>query len=257
MDHLIDAPPDTTWAQHAGITGDARVGCVDSAGFRAGMPLVDRVIILHTRVGAAPGGEGDFLPERAGFDGLGHLAVGAVDQLPVTILLDGFEEFIGDADRVIGVLATDRGVGFPVEIVVELQVQLLCQILLILRKALQSLGHRGHFEFFAHFPVDEIFHVRVIQIQAAHLGRTAGGPTRLDRARRPIPNLQKAHQPRRFPATAQGFLCAAHPGKIGTGPRTILEQACLAGPQIHQTTGVYQVVADGLDETIVDDDVIG
>ena len=65
----------------AGIAG------VDAAGFGAGVPLVDGGVVLHARIGALPGGVGDLLPEIAGLDRLGDLAVGAADQIPVAVVL--------------------------------------------------------------------------------------------------------------------------------------------------------------------------
>ena len=39
-------------------------------------------------------------------------------------------------------------------------------------------------------------------------------------------------------------------------PLAVFEQPGLAGPEVHDPAGVHQVVADGLDEAVVDDDVI-
>src|SRR5262249_56461080 len=45
------------------FTRHARVRPVDPPVVRAGVPLVDRRVELHAGVGAAPGGEGDLVPE--------------------------------------------------------------------------------------------------------------------------------------------------------------------------------------------------
>ena len=52
----------------------ARVGRRDPARLRVGVPVVDRVVVLQTRVSALPGGLGDLLPQVAGVDLLDHLA---------------------------------------------------------------------------------------------------------------------------------------------------------------------------------------
>src|SRR6202012_1628637 len=44
----------------------ARVGGVDVARLGAGVPAVDRGVVLDARVGAAPGGVGDLVPTVAG-----------------------------------------------------------------------------------------------------------------------------------------------------------------------------------------------
>ncbi len=104
------------------------------------MPLVDGVVVLHAGVGAAPGGEGDLLPQVAGLDRLGDFAVGAAGERPVAVFFDGFEEAVGDADGVVGVLAADGEVGFAVEVVVELEAELLGQFLLVAGEVLDAFG---------------------------------------------------------------------------------------------------------------------
>ena len=81
MDHLIDPPPDSARRKNAGIAGDARIGRIDPARLRAGVPAVDGVVVLHAGIGAAPGGEGNLFPQIAGLDRLGDLAVGAPGEL--------------------------------------------------------------------------------------------------------------------------------------------------------------------------------
>ena len=63
-----------------------RVRALIAAGRRAGVPLVDGGVELHARIGAGPGGVGDLVPQVAGLDGLGDLAVGAADQVPVAVV---------------------------------------------------------------------------------------------------------------------------------------------------------------------------
>src|SRR4051794_30110359 len=84
------------------------------------MPVVDGGVVLQAGIGAGPGGVADLLPQRACLDGLRDLAgLGAPGEVPLGVGLDGFEEFVGDAHRIIGVLARDRqiGVRIPVGVV--------------------------------------------------------------------------------------------------------------------------------------------
>src|SRR5699024_4825165 len=95
------------------------VGAIDAAIVGAGVPLVDGGVILDAGIGAGPGCATDAIPEVAGGEGLGRLAVDAANEVPVLALLDGVDEGVGHADGVVGVLAGDGGVGiaFPVGVV--------------------------------------------------------------------------------------------------------------------------------------------
>ena len=97
----------------------ARVGGVDAAGIRAGVPFVDRGVELQTRVGGRPGGVGNLVPQILGADGLRHFAVLAVDQVPVLVVTDSSQKVVCDADRIVGVLSGYRqiGVGIPIRVV--------------------------------------------------------------------------------------------------------------------------------------------
>jgi hypothetical protein len=83
----------------------AGVAAPDRPVLGAGVPCVDRVVVLDPRIGAGPCGVADLLPQVAGLDRAGYGAVAPVDQLPVAVRLDGLEEGVGDADRVVGILA--------------------------------------------------------------------------------------------------------------------------------------------------------
>ena len=86
----------------------AGVGAVDAAIVGAGVPLVDGGVVLHAGVGAGPGCAADAIPEVARLEGLGGLAVDAADEVPVLVLLDGVDEGVGHAHRVVRVLARRR-----------------------------------------------------------------------------------------------------------------------------------------------------
>ena len=80
------------------------------------VPVVDGRVVLDAGIGARPGGVGDLVPQVARLDGADDPAVGAPAQLPVFVVLDGLDEVVGDAHRVVRVLARDGGVGFAVEV---------------------------------------------------------------------------------------------------------------------------------------------
>ena len=95
----------------------ARVRADDRARRRAGVPVVDGGVELQARVGAGPGGVADLLPQVAGLQGLGDLAgLGAPGQVPVAVGFDGFQELVGDAHGVVGVLAGDGQIGLAVPV---------------------------------------------------------------------------------------------------------------------------------------------
>ena len=93
----------------------AGVARVDPTALRAGVPVVDRGVELQARVGAAPGRVGDLVPQLARTQGPADLAVDPSGQIPGPVLLDRVQEAIGQADRVVRVLAGDGrvGVGVP------------------------------------------------------------------------------------------------------------------------------------------------
>ncbi len=88
----------------------------DRACGRAGVPVVDRRMILQPRIGRSPGGIADLLPQIAGLQRLVQLAVGAADQVPVAVGIDGAQEVVGDAHRIVRVLARDSEIGFRIPI---------------------------------------------------------------------------------------------------------------------------------------------
>ena len=85
----------------------ARITCVDSAVCGAGMPLVDRRVILDAGIGGMPGCETDFVPEVARLHRLPDAAVCAFDEVPVSVLLDRLEEAVWYSYGVVCVLTAD------------------------------------------------------------------------------------------------------------------------------------------------------
>ncbi len=72
---------------------------------------------LQAGIGAGPGGVADLLPQIARLDRLGDFsALGAPEQIPVAIGFDRFQELVGDAHGVVGILAGDREIGVRIPI---------------------------------------------------------------------------------------------------------------------------------------------
>ena len=97
----------------------ARIRGVDASQFRAGVPVVDRGVVLHAGVGGVPGRFGDAVPQRLRAHRPGDLAGGALGELPLAVGLDRLQEAVGDAHRVVGVLARHGEIGFRLPIGVE------------------------------------------------------------------------------------------------------------------------------------------
>jgi hypothetical protein len=271
----------------------------DRAIFRAGVPGVDGVVVLDARIGAGPGGVADLFPQIARLDGLGDLAVGAADQLPVGIFRNRPQEGIGHADRVVRVLPRNAGVGLTVPVcVIGRKLDRAVALPRVVEHALDigfrdriALGladgvlerpvHRGvdrigqiaipladgredrvqaplvhlragddrrHLLLLDHLPVDEILDIRMVGVDDHHLRRAPRGAARLDRARRTVADLEKAHQPRRFAAARQLLALAAQMAEVGAGSRPVLEEPRLAHPEVHDPPLVHEVVLHTLNE---------
>ena len=103
----------------------ARIGRIDATRRRACVPVVDGRIILQAGIGRSPGGIADLFPEILGLQRLVGLAVNAPCEVPIGIGLDRAQEVVGDANRIVRILAGDRQIGFriPVSVIsVELNV---------------------------------------------------------------------------------------------------------------------------------------
>ena len=228
-----------------------RVARVDAATGGAGVPRVDRAVVLHAWVGAAPGGEVDFFPEFGGLEALGDLAVGATDELPFAVGIDRVEERVGNAHRVVRVLSADGGVGLAVEVVVESQLELLSKLLLIIAENLEALDERGDLDLLAHLPVDETLDIGVIEVEANHLGSATGGAAGLDGRSGAVADLEETHQAGALAAARKRLILTAALREIRARSRAVLEQARLARPQIHDAALANKVVLHRLDEARV------
>ena len=145
----------------------ARVRGVDAPGVGAGVPAVDRRVVLHARVGAAIGGLGDLAHQLARADRLADgLAGRAGDQAPLAVLLDRLHELVGHAHRVVRVLVLDREEAVAVD-----------------RHVKAGVAQRRGLVLLLGLAPDELADVRVVDVEHDHLRRAAGLAAGLDRAR--------------------------------------------------------------------------
>ena len=86
-------------------------------------------------------------------------------------------EFVGDPDRVVGVLPADGAIGFAVEVALE-----------------SGRYESARFRLFAHFPLDEVDDLGMVHVEANHLGSSAGGASTLGCACGSVEDLEEAHE---------------------------------------------------------------
>ncbi len=123
----------------------ARIGGADVAGRLAGVPVVHGGVEVQPGIGGGPGGVADLLPEVARLQRLGHLLVGAADQVPVAVGFHRAQKIVLQRHRVVGVLAGYREVGFRIPVgVVDREIDLLVALLGELDHALDhGVGDHG------------------------------------------------------------------------------------------------------------------
>ena len=156
----------------------ARVGRGDSAGFRAGMPVIDRVVVLNARVGAFPGG----LRPSCGTGpwrrrSRSSSPVRRAAQVELAARLDGLHELVGDPHRVVGVLVLDAGDVLAAEVHVE-----------------PGVAQDADLVLFARLGLDELLDVGVVDVEDDHLGGPPGGAAGLDRARGGVSAAHEGHR---------------------------------------------------------------
>ncbi len=203
----------------------ARVRRVDAVRVRAGVPVVDGVSYCTPGSAQPQATLGDLPPEVARLVGVADLAGGAHVGAPLAVVLDGAHELVGDADRVVRVLAADGVVGLAVEV-----------------GLVAGADERAGLLLLAHLPLDEVDDLRVVHVEADHLGRAARGAAALGGARGAVEDLEEAHQ-----AARRCRRRRASPGlprmraEVGAGARAVLEEARLV---LHEVVDRHQVVVD-------------
>src|SRR6185503_8468112 len=136
----------------------ARIRRVDAAAVRAGVPAVDRRVVLHAGIAAVPRTIGHAVHDLAGRVGrAGLLRIGDPVGRPIFVLLDGLHEVVGDADRDVRVLEHDRAVGLAVEV----------------RLVAALLNEDASLLFFLPLALDEFHHVWMPDFDGLHLRAAA------------------------------------------------------------------------------------
>ena len=102
--------------------------------------------------------------------------------------------------------------------------------------------HSSDFLLFNDFPVDKLFDIGVIQVQAHHLGRAPRCPAGLDRARRAVSDSEERHQPGGLASARERFVLAPQLGEVRSRARAVFEDPCFASPQIHDPAIIDQVI---------------
>ena len=88
----------------------------------------------------------------------------------------------------------------------------------------------------------------MVGIADHHLGRTACGAARFDRACCAVTDLEETHQARGLAAARQRLVRRAERGEVGAGAGAILEQTRLADPEVHDAAIADQIVCHRLNE---------
>ena len=159
----------------AGVRG------VDAGGVLGGVPAIDGGVVLHAGVAALPCRFGDgvhevagavFLDRGAAFDGAGGKG---------KVLLDGVHELVIDSHGVVGVLEEDAGEGLGVWT----------------GAVVACLHERPGLLLFDDLALDEVFDVRVIDVEDDHLGGAAGLAAGLDDAGKRVEAAHEGERTRR------------------------------------------------------------
>ena len=208
------------------------------------MPFINGAVVLQTRVSTSPGGKANLIPELLGGDGLRHRAIGSVGEIPVGARLNRLEEFIGEPNGVVGVLAADGVVRLSVEVVVEGEPQLVGECFVLVAQTLQTFNQSRDFDLFPNLPVHESFDIGVICNKANHFRGATGGAARFDGTSGPVADLEEAHEAGTATTTRQRLVRATDVGEVRAGAGAVLEESSFTGPKIHDSTFAHQVITN-------------
>src|SRR5258708_13418412 len=165
------------------------------------MPAIYRGVVLHAGIAASPGGFGHAVQQVARAVLFERISVVDVARPPVAIILDGLHEFIGDADRVIGVLKENRGVGFAVD-----------------RRIVALLDQNLRLALFLHFAVNELDDVRMVDVQDDHLCGAARLTAGFDDAGKSAETFHETYRSGGDPAAGKRFATTAQAAKMRSYP---------------------------------------
>ncbi len=175
----------------------------DTAGLRAGVPVVDRAVVLDAGVGAVPGGLRHRAHQLARVDPFDHFAGQPGQQVELLAFLHRAHELIGHADRVVRVLVLDADDVLAAEVHVE-----------------PGVTEHADLFFLTRLGRDEVHDVRVVDVKDHHLGRTPGGAAGLDRAGGGVGPAHERHRAARGAAGGQEFLARPDLGEVDALRRT-------------------------------------
>ena len=208
----------------------AGVRRVDSSAVRAGVPLVDRRVVLNTWVTAVPSAVGHTIEDLTGFVGWWFFAalIGNPASLPVPVSFDGFHEVIGHANREVCILEHDRRIRFAVEV-----------------RFVAFADQRVGFLLFFPFAFDEFHDVWVPDFDRLHLRSAASLAAGLHNGSDLVVDTHEREWAAGFSTPGECLAAGANRRKVGSGTGAELKEHRFARCQAHD---VFHVVVDALDE---------
>ena len=205
----------------------ARIGAVNRLSAFAGVPLLDRAVVLQPGVAADVRAGGDFVQQRGGVFLLKVLALHGL-RPPFPAGEGGGHELVADADGKVFVLIHDGAVGVAVVAAI-----------------VALLDERPGLALFPLLAVDEFLDVAMPVAEGVHLGGATGLAAGLHDVGDLIIDLEEAEGAAGATAAGELLAAAADGGKISAGAGAVLEEHGLAVGEVHDA---LHVVIDGLDE---------
>ena len=186
----------------------ARIAGIDAGRVLRSVPAIDRGVVLHAGIAAAPGGVGNLVEQVFRFETLHGASVADGAGGETVFAHDGVHEVIGHADGVVGVLEEDGRVGIGVG-----------------RRPVVSRSDQGVcLGFFFRLALDEVDDIGMVDIEDDHLGGAASLAARLDDAGEGVKALHEAERTAGGAAAAEAFSGRTQGREIGAGARSPLEE---------------------------------
>ena len=199
--HQVDAGQVASRVVQEHVFG-ARVAGVDPARVGAGVPAVDRRVVLHAGIATLPGALAHPLHHVAGLHARASLRrVGYPAGGPGVVAIGGLHEVVGESHGEVCVLEEDRAVGLAVEVgVVTPLFDEHAGLVLLLRLAL-----------------DEFHDVGMRHLQRLHLGGAAGLAAALHHRGHLIVNPHEGERAGGLAAAGELLPLTAERGEVGAG----------------------------------------